>query len=61
MKNIKTAIRLIAVHLGLANSVALGANPVAGREEHPMTRPRLARWTAVLALLIAPVAPSVPT
>ena len=56
MKNINTAIQLIAVHLGLATSVALGANPVAGREEHPMTRPRLARWTAVLALLIAPVA-----
>ena len=56
MKNINTAIQLIAVHLGLSTSVALGADPVAGREEHPMTRPRLARWTAVLALLIAPVA-----
>ena len=56
MKNINTAIRLIAVHLGLSTSVALGAGPVAGREGHPMTRSRLARWTAVLALLIAPLA-----
>jgi len=53
MKNIKTAIRLIAVHLGLSTSVALGADPVAGREGHPMTRSRLPRWTAVLALVIA--------
>jgi len=56
MKNIKRAIRLIAVHLGLSTSVALGADPVAGREGHPMTRSRLPRWTAVLALLIAPLA-----
>ena len=56
MKNINTAIRLIAVHLGLSTSVALGADPVAGREGHPMTRSRLRRWTAVLALVIASVA-----
>jgi len=56
MKNIKTAIQLIAVHLGLSTSVALGADPVAGREGHPMTRSRFRRWTAVLALVIAPVA-----
>src|SRR6185436_14904674 len=31
-------------------------DPVAGREEHPMTRSRLARWTAILALAIASVA-----
>src|SRR5688572_29624703 len=53
MKNIKTAIRLIAVHLGLATSVALGADPLAGREGHPMTRSRLFRWTAALTLAIA--------
>jgi hypothetical protein len=53
MKNIQTAIRPIAVHLGLSTSVALGADPLAGREGHPVTRSRLARWTAVLALVIA--------
>jgi len=56
MKNIKTAIRLIAVHLGLSTSVALGADPLAGREGCSMTRSRLRRWTAVLALVIASVA-----
>lgn len=56
MKNIKTAIRLIAVHLGLTTHVTLGAFPVAGRKEHPMTRSRVPRWTAFLVLLIAPVA-----
>ena len=55
MKSINTAIRLIAVHLGLATRVALRSDPVAGREEHPMTRSRLARWTAILALAIASV------
>lgn len=55
MKYINTAIRLIFAHLGLANSVALGADPVAGGEEHPMRRSRLRRWTAVLALAIASV------
>jgi hypothetical protein len=49
----KTAIRLIAVHLGLASSVALGEGPVAGREDHPRTRSRLARWVAVLTLAVA--------
>jgi hypothetical protein len=49
----KTAIRLIAVQLGLSSGVALGADPLAGREGHPMTRSRLFRWTAVLALVIA--------
>jgi hypothetical protein len=29
MKSINTAIRLIAVHLGLATSIALGADPMA--------------------------------
>ena len=53
MKNIKRAIRLIAVHLGLSTSVALRSDPVAGREGYPITRSRLRRWTAVLALLIA--------
>ena len=53
MKNIKTAIQRIAVHLGLSTSVALGADPLAGREGHPTTRSRLPRWTAVLALVIA--------
>ena len=53
MKNIKRAIRLIAVHLGLSTSAALGADPVAGREGYSMTRSRLRRWTAVLALVIA--------
>jgi hypothetical protein len=53
MKNIKRAIRLIAVHLGLSTSVALGAGPDAGREGHPTTRSRLRRWTALLALAIA--------
>jgi len=52
MKNINTAIRLIAVHVAQA-SVALGAYPIPRREEHPITRSRLARWTAVLALAIA--------
>jgi hypothetical protein len=51
MKNIKRAIRLIAVQLGLSTSVALGPHPVAGREGYPITRSRL--WTAVLALVIA--------
>jgi hypothetical protein len=53
MKNIKTAIRLIAVHLGLPTSVVLGADPLAGREGYPITRSRLRRWTAFLALVIA--------
>jgi hypothetical protein len=53
MKNINTAIRLIAVHLGLATSVALGADPLAGRERHPMARSRLFRWSAALTLAIA--------
>jgi hypothetical protein len=53
MKSIKRAIRLIAVQRGLSTSVALGADPVAGREEHPITRSRPRRWTAVLALVIA--------
>ena len=53
MKNITRAIRLIAVHLGLSTSVALGADPLAGREGYPITRSRLRRWTAVLALVIA--------
>jgi hypothetical protein len=53
MKTINTAIRLIAVQLGLSTSVALGADPVAGREGHPMTRSRLPRWAAVLTLAIA--------
>jgi len=56
MKTINTATRLIAVHRGLGSSVALGEGPVAGREEHPMTRSRLSRWTAALALAIASVA-----
>jgi hypothetical protein len=56
VKNLKRAIRLIAVHLGLSTSVALGADRVAGREGYSMTRSRLPRWTAVLTLLIAPVA-----
>jgi hypothetical protein len=56
MKYINTAIRLIAVQLGLATSVEMGADPVAGREEHPMIRSRLRRWTAVLALVIASLA-----
>lgn len=56
MKTIKTAIRLIAVQLGLSTSVAFGAEPVAGREGQSTTRSRLPRWTAVLALLIAMVA-----
>jgi hypothetical protein len=55
MKYINTAIRLIPVHLGLATSVALRSDPVAGREEHPMRRSRLPRWTAVLAVVIASV------
>jgi hypothetical protein len=53
MKNMNTTLRLIAVHLGLASSVALGEGKVAGREEHPGTCPKLTRWTAVLALVIA--------
>ena len=53
MKNIKTAIRLIEVHLGLSTSLALGADSVAGREGYSITRSRLRRWTAVLALAIA--------
>jgi hypothetical protein len=53
MKNMKRAIRLIAVHLGLATSVELGADPVAGREGHPITRSRLRRWIAALTLAIA--------
>jgi hypothetical protein len=53
MKNIKRAIRLSAVQLELSTMVALGADPLAGREGPPMTRSRLARWTAVLALVIA--------
>jgi len=53
MKNIYTAIRLIAGHRGLTGSVALGEAPVSGREEHPSTRSRLARWVAVLTLAIA--------
>jgi hypothetical protein len=57
MKNISTAIRLIAVHLGLAHSVALGADPVAGREEHPRTRSRLARWAAAVLTLAIALAP----
>jgi hypothetical protein len=56
MENINTAIRLVAIHRGLASSLALGAGLVASREEHPMTRSRLRRWTAVLALMIASVA-----
>ena len=56
MKNKKTAIRLVAVQLGPSTSVALGADPVAGREGYPITRSRLPRWTAVLALVIALVA-----
>ncbi len=60
MKNIKRGIRLIAVQLGLSTGVTLGADPLAGREGHPITRSRLRRWTAVLALVIAllPVAAS---
>jgi hypothetical protein len=56
MKNINTAIRLIAVHLGLATSVALRSDPAAGLDKNPRTRSRLARWFAVLALAIASVA-----
>jgi hypothetical protein len=53
MKNIKTAIQLSAVQLGLSTSVALGADPLAGREGHPMTRSRLFRWIAALTLAVA--------
>lgn len=56
MQNLKTAIRLIAVYLGLSPSVALKVDLVAGREGHPPTRSRLTRWTAVLALVIASAA-----
>ena len=56
MKNIKRIFRLTAVHLALSPSVALGADPVAGREGYPITRSRLPRWTALLALAIALVA-----
>jgi len=56
MKHINAAIRLLAAHLGLASSFASGEGPVAGREEHPRTRPRLLRWSAALTLAIASVA-----
>jgi len=52
MRSINTAIRFIAVCLGLPGSVALRKGPVSGREGHPMTRARLARWVDVLALAI---------
>ncbi|MCW5551307.1 MAG: hypothetical protein KIS67_03980 [Verrucomicrobiae bacterium] len=60
MKNIMTAMRLIAVHLRPAASVASEEGPVAGRDKHPRPRSRLALWTAALALVIAllPVAAS---
>lgn len=56
MKSINTAIRLIAVHLGLATSVPLKADPATGHGGHPTTRSKLTRWNAILALLIAPLA-----
>jgi len=56
MKNINTAIRLIAVRLGLPGGGALSEGLVSGREDHPRTGSRLARWATVQALVIASVA-----
>src|SRR5881396_3678597 len=53
MKNIKTAIRLFAVYLGLSTRAPLGADAAAGREAHLITRSRLPRWAAVLVMVIA--------
>lgn len=53
MKAIRTVVPFIAVHRRLGDSVVSKEDPFAGREEHPITQSRLARWFAILALAIA--------
>lgn len=53
MKTINTTVSCIAACRGLGTGVESKEDPVAGRHKHPRTRSRLARWFALLALVLA--------